>query len=190
MINRTVSKQLKLLVWGTSAIGVLAVLATIAAAYQAQGLLHRERQTLDARRRDDLELLARAEQVRAERESAARQLESLQGELADLKSRIPATPNEAEFLAQLSKLAERSGVRLKNFRPGQVTAAGAVKTCDVQLSLVGSFGSICKLLDGLDEVPRFLSVARLNLTGPPSNGDTCTADVTISLCFAAGNSKL
>lgn len=189
MINRTVQKKLTMLVWGTHAIGAICVIALLCAAYYAYGLLGRERESLDARRRDDLSLVARAEQVRADREAAARQLQSFSDTLNDLKSRLPSSPKEAEFLAQLSALAERSGVRLRNFRPGQVTPASSVSTCDVQLSLVGSFASICKLLDGTREVPRFLSVARLNLTGPQSAGEACVADVTISLCFAAAANK-
>ena len=120
----------------------------------------------------------------AEREEAGRQLQSLSESLADLTSAFPSSPQEAEFLAAAFGSAGRSSVRLKNFRPGQVTAAGSVNTCDMHLSLVGSFAGICTLLDGLAQVPRLLCVPRLTLTGPPSAGDACVADLTISLCFA------
>ncbi len=189
MINRTAVKQLKLVVWGTSAAGLLAMIAIVVLAYQSHAWLRRERQSLDDARRDDLRLLTSADQVRLEREAAARQLESLSTSLAELKKRIPATPKEAEFLAQVSALAETSGVRLKNFRPGRVGGAASIKSCDVQLSLVGSFASICKLLDGLAEVPRILNVPRITLLGPPTAGDFCNADVTISLCFAETSTR-
>jgi Tfp pilus assembly protein PilO len=185
VINRTAHKQLTLLVWGASAIGALAVLAIVVAAYQVYWIMDRERESLEALRRDDLALVARAGHIRSEREAAERQLQSLTQTLADLTSRIPSSPKEAEFLAQISKLAERTGVRLKSFRPGQAALAGAVNTCDVQVSLVGPFANICKWLDGLTDVPRLLSVPRLSLAGPQSAGDACIADVTISLCFAA-----
>ncbi|HEY2413099.1 MAG TPA: type 4a pilus biogenesis protein PilO [Pirellulaceae bacterium] len=189
MINRTAQKKRTLVIWGTNLLGVLAALATIVAAYRAHNWLRRERELVQARQRDDMVLLARAEQVQADRESAAKQLATLAEQLADLKSRLPSSPKEAEFLAQLSKLAENTGVRLKNFRPGQVANGPSVNTCEVQLSLVGPFASICKMFDGLAEVPRFLSVARVTLAGPPSAGDACIADVTISLCFAAAATK-
>ena len=190
MINRTQQKKLTLLVWSTHAIGAIGVLALLFAAYYAHGWLGRERESQEARRCADLSLLARKEQVRADREAAAARLQLVGDTLNDLKSRIPSSPKEAEFLAQISTLAEKSGVKLKNFRPGQVAAAGAVSTCEVQLSLVGPFASICKLLDGTRDVPRFLSVSRMNLNGPQAGGDACVADVTISLCFAAtGNKK-
>jgi Tfp pilus assembly protein PilO len=189
MINRTAQRKLTFVVWVANAIGTLAVLAIVVAAYHAHGWLGRERELVEARRRDDMALLARAEQVRADRETAAHQLATLHERLADLKSRLPSSPKEHEFLAQLSALAERSGVRLKNFRPGQATNAGSVNTCEVQLSLAGPFASICKLFDGLADVPRFLGVARVTLAGPSSAGDACIADVTISLCFAATANK-
>ena len=91
--------------------------------------------------------------------------------------------------AQLSALAQGSGVRLKNFRPGQVTPAGSVNTYDLHVSLVGSFAGICRLIDGLQHVPRLLCVPRLTLAGPQSAGEACIAEVTISLCFAAPNQK-
>jgi len=189
MINRTAQKQLSIVIWGTNALGALATLAIIVLAYQANCLLGRERELLEAAQREDLQLLARAELVRADSESAVRQLASFNGTLADLKSRIPATPKEAEFLAQVSALAERSGVRLKNFRPGQALSGESVNTFDVQLSLLGPYASLCKMLAGLHDVPRFLGVSRLALAGPQSAGDPCVAEVTISLCFAAATSK-
>jgi Tfp pilus assembly protein PilO len=189
MINRTAQNKRTLVVWSTNLLGVLAALAIIVAAYQAHNWLGRERALVEARQRDDMALLARAEQVQANRDSAAQQLATLSEQLADVKRRLPSSAKEAEFLAQLSALAEHSGVRLKNFRPGQVANGPSLNTCEVQLSLVGPFASICKLFDGLAEVPRFLSVARVALAGPPSAGDACIADVTISLCFAAAATK-
>jgi Tfp pilus assembly protein PilO len=189
MINRTAKKQLTLVVWGTNLLGVLAALAVIVSAYHAHVWLGCEREVFEGRQRDDMALLARAKQVQADRESAAKQLATFKEQLADLKSRLPSSPKEAEFLAQLSQLAEHSGVRLRNFRPGQVANAGSVNTCDVQLSLVGPFASICKMFDSLADVPRFLSVARVTLAGPQSAGDACVADVSISLCFAAAANK-
>lgn len=189
MINRTTQKQLVLVVWGMHAIGVLCVATIAFAAYHTHGRLARERDSLEARRRDDLSLLARAEQVRIDHEAAVDRIRMLGDTLTDLKNRIPSSPREADFLAQVSVLAGQSGVRLKNFRPGQVTTTASVNTCDIQLSLMGSFANICKLLDGLHRIPRFLSVARLTLAGPPSAGDMCLADVTVSLCFAATTEK-
>jgi len=189
MINRTAQKKLTLLVWGTNSIAAICVLAFSFAAYQGHRMLVQERTSLEARRRDDLSLVAHAEQVRADREAATKQVESLNATLADLKSRLPSSPKEAEFLSQLSTLAERSGVRLKNFRPGQIAQGGLVHTCEVQVSLIGPFASVCRLLDGLAEVPRFLSIARMTFTGPPSAGEACNADLTIRLCFAAPPEK-
>jgi Tfp pilus assembly protein PilO len=189
MFNRSAQKKLTVVVWGTNTMGALVVLAIVVSAFQLHGWLGRECASSEARRRDDMAVLARAEQIRADRETAALQLSSLNDQLADIKSRLPPSPKEAEFLSQVSSLAEHSGVRLKNFRPGQTTNAGSVNACEVQLSLVGSFASICKLLNGLAGVPRFLSVARLTLAGPQTAGDACMADLTINLCFAATSDK-
>src|SRR5882724_4510815 len=124
MINRTAQKKLAMLVWGTSALGAVALAASVVAAYQVHCVVDRERHLLEERRRDDLSLLARAEQVRADRDTAQARLDLLTSKLAKLKSYLPPSPKEAEFLAQVSALAERSGVRLKQFRPGQAVPAG------------------------------------------------------------------
>jgi Tfp pilus assembly protein PilO len=188
-MNPVAQKQLKLVVWSANALGALAMFAIVISAYEANSLLGRERASVEAARLSDLHLLARAELVRADNEIATRQLESLTDQLADLRSRIPPSPKEAEFLAQVSALADRCGVRMKNFRPGQPTNGEWVSTCDVQLSVLGPYASICKLLDGLREAPRFLSVSRLTLAGPQAAGDPCVAEIKISLCFAAATSQ-
>jgi Tfp pilus assembly protein PilO len=152
-------------------------------------LLRQKCNTLEQQRQRDLAVIAGADEVRAQHAAARQQLRSLNETLADLKIRLPAAPNEAEFLAQLSAVSERSAVRLRNFRPGQATSHGAVSSSDVQLSLVGSFAHICSFLNGLSEVPRYLSVSRLSLAGPPKPGDPCVADLTISLSFAPVQNK-
>src|SRR5262245_21856287 len=139
MANRAGEKHLRWLHWGSNALGAAVALIILFGAQKAHDFMRREAMSLDQQLQDDLSRMSRADELRSQRELAARTLQSLYNQLDDLKNRIPATPNEAEFLAQLSELAERSAVRLKNFRPGQIAGVGAIETFDVQLSLVGPF---------------------------------------------------
>src|ERR1051326_2771770 len=173
MISRTAQKQLTLLRWSANAIGAAGVIVVLLGAYHAHRLLGQERSALEDRRNRDLALMASAKQLTAQRDDAVQRLRTLDAQLQELKSRLPSSPNEAEFLAQLSALAERSSVRIKNFRPGQAAGAGLVQTCDVQLSVAGSFANICRLLDGLHDLPRNLRVNHLALSGPSSAGEAC-----------------
>ena len=189
MYRSTGHSQLNLLLWGANGVGALCVLLLAFAARHVYHNLRHERDKLEEQRRQDISLISRSVHVREQRDAAAQNLQTLRDTLSDLTSRLPAAPNEAEFLAQLSALADRSGVRLRNFRPGQVATAGPVNTCEVQLSIIGPFANVCKLLDGLDEVPRHLRVSRLSLSGPQLAGDPCLADVSIGLCFAPARNE-
>jgi Tfp pilus assembly protein PilO len=189
MDSSTGHKQLNLLLWGANGVGALTVLLLALAAGHIYHLLRHERDALEVQRRQDISLISRSVRVREQHATAAQNLQALRDTLADLKGHLPAAPNEAEFLAQLSALAEQSGVRLRNFRPGQAAAAGPVHTCEVQLSIIGTFANVCKLLDALHEVPRHMRVSRLSMSGPQRARDPCIADVSISLNFAPAKNR-
>jgi len=182
-------RHLMLLRWSAAGIGAASVLLVTIAAYQAHHMLRQRCNAVDEQQRQDTALIASADKVKADHDQAAQRLQTLKGTLSDLKSRIPNSPNEAEFLAQFSTLAERSLVRLRNFRPGQVTNGDTVSTCEVQLSLVGSFANICRLVDALQESPRYLSITRFALSGPQQASDPCFADMTISIVFSPVQNK-
>lgn len=184
MAHNTRQRQISMLQWSARAIALVAILLVACAAWYTYQCLRREVSALALQQQRDLSLLARADAVRQEHARLTERHAALQADWADLKQRIPLSANEAEFLGQLSALAARSAVRLKNFRPGQATVAGPLHKFDVQLSLVGSFSNICKLLDRLEEVPRYLHISRLALTGPNQPGDPCIADISLSICFA------
>ena len=79
------------------------------------------------------------------------------------RERLPSDPLEAEFLAQVARLAEEVGLNVRDYRPGQVTPRGDYAEVDIELSGEGSYESICRFLYGLSQIPRLSSLAGLEI---------------------------
>lgn len=142
-------------------------LAAVTIALLAEFLAYRP---LDAqvaahvRRTEELQVLLREEQqCRREHARLGKDL-SVAGEQAEiLKKRIPDEPREADFLAQVSELADESGLRIQDYRPGVVTPRHLYSTMRVDLICEGDYESICKFLDGLSALPRHSTMVRLEI---------------------------
>ncbi len=101
-----------------------------------------------------------------------------------LNDRVPEEPQEAVFLAQVSKLANDVGLSIQDYRPGAIKRDDSHCTMRVDLICRGRYSAICKFLDGLPNLPRHSTIVRLQIT---SEGDQpeYSADVSLELYFAA-----
>src|SRR6266404_1508492 len=108
MTNHIGQRQLTFLRWTANGMGLACVLLIVGAGYEVHHLLRQKCKALEQQRQADRTLIASADNVRAQHAGSEQQLRSLNEELSELKTRLPTAPNEAEFLAQLSTLSERS----------------------------------------------------------------------------------
>lgn len=179
----TANGQLRLLGWALHGAGILTALAV---ALLAELLVYRpiDARAHDwARRAEGLhERLEDATRVRREHARLSHDLAVAREQTAALKKRIPDAPCEADFLAQVSRLADEIGLRIQDYRPGAVTAKTSYSVLRVDLICEGDYPSVCRFLDGLSQLPRHCTVVRLQIDSAKSKQDY-SANMSLELYF-------
>ena len=94
------------------------------------------------------------------------------------RSQISTSPlNDAEFLAQLSQLANDVDLSIKSYSPGEFTDRGL----DVQLTASGTYPNVCRFLDGLETIPFLCEVPQCSIAAPQQVGEACALELSIRL---------
>ncbi|MCA9118966.1 MAG: type 4a pilus biogenesis protein PilO [Planctomycetaceae bacterium] len=167
-------------------LGGLITLVVGACAYQfvVSGLITRQ-QTDNEAEISQLETLLESEG------DVGREFSRLQQELARLEAsaeaarqRIPETPQESEFLAQVSAAAKEKGLAIKNFTRGSVTVMGTHSQLQIRLTGEGDYASICGFFDEMSTFSRVATVSQMSLT-VPSESEIYPLDMTMTLYFGA-----
>jgi len=126
--------------------------------------------------------LSEEDEVRAEYQRLAAEVDQARRQTAALKQRIPDDPCEAEFLAELARLAAQVGLQIDDYRPGGVSVRPSYSTLTVDLSAEGTYQSICALLDGLAQLPRHCTVRRIEIQSDKRTAE-CQLELSIELYF-------
>ena len=126
--------------------------------------------------------------VRREHTRAVDELQAARDLAAMLNKRIPDEPSEADFLAQVSQLANEHSLKIQDYRPGAITTKDSCSALSVELICEGDYASLCSFLAGLSSLPRHATVALLEID---SDGRKATYSVKLSLelYFAAGHPR-
>ncbi|MGH7128193.1 MAG: type 4a pilus biogenesis protein PilO [Planctomycetaceae bacterium] len=122
-------------------------------------------QTDDARQRLDAarSLLKSDAAVRRRNVSLHAQHDGLESQSRQLLSRMPETPEESEFLAQLTQLAVRTGVLLREFQPSAAAANDSFQELEIRVSAESDYESLCRFLAGVNDLPRLCRLTALDL---------------------------
>lgn len=157
-------RKLRALGWWLHGLGVLVALAI---AWLSHLLVCRP---LGARTAACLEQTAELETVirreapiRAERARLREDLAAARQQAVLLRTRIPDKPQEADFLADVSRLAHEVGLQIQDYRPGVPVSGPSYAVLQVDLICSGSYRSICSFLDQLSKLPRYSTMARLQI---------------------------
>ncbi len=126
--------------------------------------------------------LSEEDHVRAEHQRLKAEVDRARRETAALKERIPDDPCEAEFLAELARLAGDVGLQIRDYQPGAPKARPSYSTLTVDLSGSGTYRSICALLDGLARLPRHCTVRRIEVNSDKRTA-TCDLELSVELYF-------
>lgn len=180
-------RRLGLLLHG---VGLFITLAAIAGTgLTAHGLLSREwseihRRTLEART-----YLKTAPSIREHHAAAVKQMRQEEERLESLMARIPTTPQESEFLAELTRLAREAKLRITDFKPSEVSGGESHAAVEIALRTEASYEGLCRFLDGLSSLPRLCHVKRLSLKAPDAAQTTYPIDMTLQIFFLSSNEK-
>lgn len=121
-------------------------------------------------------------EVRSALRQADKELKRGQAYARELRERIPEGPNEAEFLKQLSRAAEASGLRIQDYRRGNSAVKESYSSLRINLTCSARYVELCRFLEQLDELPRILTIEKLTIS-TPDDGDQYPVDLRLSVYF-------
>ena len=178
------NRKLRVLSWSLHGLGAL-IACAIGLAAEMVGYRPLDAEVAGcARQTAELQGAIRdGERLRAEHARLRRDLASAREQSADLIERIPDQPQEADFLAQLSQLADDSGLKIQDYRPGVITPRSSYATMKVDVICAGDYESICTFLDGLAELPRHCTVVRFEIDSA-SQGELYSVELSQELYIA------
>ncbi len=158
------ARKLRVLNWSLHGVGAL-VACAIALVAETAGFRPLDAEVAAcARRTAELRAaIGDGEGLRAEHAQFRRELAAARVQSAKLIERIPDQPQEADFLAQLSELAENAGLKIRDYRPGVIRPYASYATMEVNLVCAGEYESLCTFLDGLSALPRHCTVIGLEI---------------------------
>ena len=128
-------------------------------------------------------ILDREHEICGDHERLTKTLQQTQQQFDMLMQRIPATPEEAEFLAAVAELADEVDFDIREYRSGLITASTEHQKLEVVLSAAATYESLCHFLNGLDHLPRHSSVSGLQILNQHAD-EYYNVEVTLRIYFA------
>lgn len=190
MLSQQASAKLHRLGLLLHAGGLLLTLGSMAAvSFAAFALLSREWSEIHRRAAAARAYLASASDIRARHADARRSLRQEEQRLESLLARIPTTPQESEFLAELTRLARDAKLKISDFKPAEVKGTDSHAAVEIALRTEASYESLCRFLDGLSSLPRLCHVKRLSLKAPDAAQNTYPVDMTLQIFFLSTHDK-
>ena len=130
-----------------------------------------------------MSMLEHGDQLGIDSQRVKQQIASVKVALQSLYAKLPESPEESQFLHQLSECALETGVSLSDFRPGGITERPNCKDIDLRLRGTGSYASVCRWLDRLNNLPRVVRISHVAIAGPTMAGEDCMIDLQLNLVF-------
>lgn len=176
--------------WALHAAGfVLTILMLLGVHVYVFGSLRRESSRLDSQISTAADYYDQESMITARHTTLQSTLIDRQNRLEDLLTRIPESPRESEFLAQLTQLARSSGMTISRYTPGQSREETTHADLEVSLSARASYESICRFFDGLADLQRLCHVTRLKIVAPEPGQLTYPVDMTLRIFFTPSVSE-
>lgn len=137
------------------------------------------------------EFLDTSDDITRETRESQSQSATLDQELTRILAGVPESANESEFLGQLATLADGSGLKLGQFRPGQTTQKDTYRQLEIELTGQGTYPAICRFLSGLKDLDRLCRLETLNISSNDSAGTApYPIRMTLVIFFAPSNSRI
>ena len=143
-----------------------------------------QHQALAAEIADGNQLLGRSSAIRARHAAVEKQLTNFEATFAHVISRIPETPRESEFLAQITELARTCQLRIQRYHPREPVNEGTHTALEVQLDATADYSGICRFLDGLRTTARLCRVTKLRVHAVDAGGTELPIEMTLRIYFA------
>lgn len=132
-------------------------------------------------------VIADSRQIRNDHGQVNEELDSAQEAAIRLTDSVPDKPQEAEFLAQVTQLADEVGLKIQDYRPDGKRDCDIYSILLVDLISAGPYSSVCRFVARLPELPRHCAVEHLQITTDPKD-DCCQTRMTLRLYYGAKGS--
>lgn len=127
-------------------------------------------------------LLAKTNQVQAEHQNRKVELASLKESVVETQRRLPSEMREHEFLDQVRAAASKTGIELGEYQLGALEELASYSKANLTFECHGSFASICRFLNEIDQLARITEISNLQL-GTTDNFNRYPLQVTFVLYF-------
>jgi Tfp pilus assembly protein PilO len=164
--------------------GIMVVLAVVP--YVAAGLPIASQNASFERQIDKTAKLLKLEPiVRARYEKLAQEAEIHEQRRREVLERIPESADEGQFLAQLTELAGKCELEVRNYRPGAAEKKLTYSQMDITLDADGTYEELCRFAAGLESLPRFCRLAGLSVDRQESESNALRITFTLRIFFAS-----
>ena len=174
--------------WAGRLFHVLGLAATLGAVAIAIELFYLPMEAESARLvvegHDELAYLKTSEKINGNNRSLKQELSDLESQLARLHQKIPDSPQEADFLAQLAEAADNSHIELRDYRPAGISRNSRHSEQVIHVLANGTYTGLCQFLDRIEHLPRLCHVTTLNINAEHAAFEPFTINLTLRVFFA------
>lgn len=132
------------------------------------------------------ELIRQISDITLKHQSLEAELAKSQQATTELLQRIPTAPRESDFLAQVCRLADRTGMEVADYHPGTVEKRENHHEMEVKVSTRGEYAALSKFLEQVDHLPRLCRLTQLDVVAAPA-GETLSVEMSFRIYFAPPN---
>ena len=145
--------------------------------------LQSQQQQTDSRIADSQSLLGRTREVHAHYRHWQAQTKLARQTVENLAAKMPASPQESQFLHELSQMAATNQVTLSDFRRGNIADLKEFKEIELRVRGTGTYAGLCRWLTGLEGLPRNVRVSQMTLSAPATAGGNCSVELDLHLRY-------
>jgi Tfp pilus assembly protein PilO len=166
---------------GLHAAGVLVLIVLISTVVLTKRVLRNSIAQVEKYQQHSLALLHTEHQLQSNHQTIQQQFLATHAVASRMKNSIPDHPGEIEFMSGLSQLADSTGFRLGDFRPGSSVSHDFHDELEIRFAGAGDYQAICRFLHGLQQMPRCYRLASIGLTAPALADGNYEADFQLRL---------
>jgi Tfp pilus assembly protein PilO len=102
--------------------------------------------------------------IRNQHRIVSAKLRDVTTRIANVQARVPQGADDGEFLKQVTELAQKEKLAINDFHHEKPEVRNGYAEMQVSVQGVGSFGSICAFIEGLNKLARLSKVKDLTLS--------------------------
>ncbi|HET6424058.1 MAG TPA: type 4a pilus biogenesis protein PilO [Planctomycetaceae bacterium] len=184
-MSQPASSSLRVFDLGLHAGGLGVVLVIVYGAWVfAIEPLQQQHAGLAQRIHDERRVQSQGDDILRRHREVEKQVANYEASFAHALTRLPETPRESEFLAQITHLARTCQLKIQRYHPREPVNEGTHTALEVQLDATADYAGVCQFLDGLRGLTRLCRVTRLRIHTVESDGTNLPVEMMLRIYYA------